>query len=282
MNLPLRLAVRDLRGGLSGLGLLWLCLMVAIAGLASVTSLASSIDRAIADNGRAMLGGDLSLSVAQRDATGEELGAINALGRSSRTVVTRSMLIAPDGRSQLVELTGVDPNWRLAGEVDWGSRGKRPSGAEVGLGREVAERLDLSLGQQVRLGNATYRVVSIIQKLPGQSGFALSPPAIVDEAGLAASGLIQPGSISTTNFRVLLPEGTNADEIGKQFQRRFPEGGWRATSRDEAGSGTRRFIDRLGQMLLLVALSALAIGGLGMSSAAAAFAAARRPTIALL
>ena len=282
MNLPLRLALRDLRGGLSGLGLLWLCLMVAIAGLASVTSLASSIDRAIADNGRAMLGGDLSLSVAQRDATGEELGAIKALGRSSRTVMTRSMLVAPDGRSQLVELTGVDPNWRLAGEVNWGPGGKRPSGAEVGLGREVAERLDLNLGQQVRLGNATYRVVSIIQKLPGQSGFALSPPAIVDEAGLAASGLIQPGSISTTNFRILLPEGANAEEIGKQFQRRFPEGGWRATSRDEAGSGTRRFIDQLGQMLLLVALSALAIGGLGMSSAAAAFAASRRPSIAIL
>ena len=35
-------------------------------------------------------------------------------------------------------------------------------------------------------------------------------------------------------------------------------------------------------MLLLVALSALAIGGLGMSSAAAAFAASRRPSIAIL
>lgn len=282
MNLPFKLALRDLRGGLSGLGLLWLCLAVAIAGLASVTSLASSVDRAIADNGRDMLGGDLSLSVAQRDATAEELAAIQALGRTSKSVMTRSMLIAPDGRSQLVELTGVDSNWRLAGEVDWGPGGRRPAGAEVGVGHEVAERLDLSLGQQVRFGRASYRIVSIIQKMPGQSGFALSPPAIVDEAGLAASGLIQPGSISTTNYRILLPAGTDEEAIGKSFQRRFQAGGWRATTRDEAGSGTRRFIDRLGQLLLLVALSALAIGGLGMSSAAAAFAASRRPSIAIL
>ena len=112
MSLPVRLALRDLRGGLAGLGLLWLCLAVAIAGLASVTSLASSIDKAIADNGRAMLGGDLSLSVAQRDASQDERAAIEALGRSSKTIMTRSMLIAPDGRSQLVELTGVDRNWR--------------------------------------------------------------------------------------------------------------------------------------------------------------------------
>lgn len=282
MTLPFRLALRDLRGGLRGLGLLWLCLMVAISGLASVTSLASSIDRAIADNGRNLMGGDLSLSVAQRDANGEELAAIEALGRSSKTVMTRSMLVAPSGRSLLAELTGVDDNWRLAGTVEWAPGSKRPAGAEVAIGREIAERLDLGLGQQVRIGRTNYRISGIIQKIPGGSSFALAPPAIVDEAGLAMSGLIQPGSISTTNYRVLLAEGIDAEAAGKAFQQRFPEGGWRSTSRDEAGAGTRRFIDRLGQMLLLVALSALAIGGLGMSSAAAAFAASRRPSIAIL
>ena len=283
MSLPFKLALRDLRGGLSGLGLLWLCLAVAIAGLASVTSLASSIDRAIADNGRALLGGDLMLSTSAREAGAEEQAAIQSLGRASKTITTRSMLVGPDGRSQLVELTGVDANWRLAGEVDWGNDGRRPANSgEVGVGREVAERLDLRLGQQVRLGSASYRITSIIRKVPGETGFALAPPVIVDDAGLQASGLIQPGSISTTSYRVLLPEGADEEAVGKQFQRRFAEGGWRATTRDEAGSGARRFIDRLGQMLLLVALSALAIGGLGMSSAAAAFAASRRPSIAIL
>ena len=282
MKLPFKLALRDLRGGLSGLGLLWLCLAVAIAGLASVTSLASSVDRAIADNGRELMGGDLMLTVSQREASAEERAAIDALGRSSKSITTRSMLVAPDGRTLLSELSGVDSNWRLAGTVDWGSGGKRPSGAEVGISKELAERLDLRLGQQVRIGQANFRISAVIEKVPGVSGFALAPPSIVDEAGLAMSGLIQPGSISTTSYRVLLPAGADPEAAGKAFQQRFPEGGWRSTGRDEAGSGTRRFIDRLGQMLLLVALSALAIGGLGMSSAAAAFAASRRPTIAVL
>ncbi|HEY5459664.1 MAG TPA: FtsX-like permease family protein [Sphingomicrobium sp.] len=282
MNQTLRIALRDLRGGLKGLGLLWICLAVAIAGLASVTSLASSVDSAIASNGRELLGGDLMFSVAQREATADEKAAIERLGRASKSVTTRSMLVAPNGQTQLVELTGVDANWRLAGKVDWGPRGRRPTGSEVAVGREVAERLDLRLEQEVRLGHAAFRIVSIIDKAPGGSGFALAPPAIVDEAGLASSGLIQPGSISTTSYRLLLPANVDLDETGKQFQRQFQNGGWRATTRDEAGAGTRRFIDRLGQMLLLVALSALAIGGLGMSSAAAAFAASRRPTIAIL
>ena len=46
--------------------------------------------------------------------------------------------------------------------------------------------------------------------------------------------------------------------------------------------GSRRSADRVGQMLLLIALSALAIGGLGISSAAAAFAESRRSAIAIL
>jgi putative ABC transport system permease protein len=282
VKLPIRLALRDLRGGLSGLGLLWLCLAVAIAGLAAVTSLASSVDRAIADNGRQLLGGDLMVTVSQRQANEEERAALDTLGRWSKGTSTRAMLVASSGRSILSELSGVDSAWPLAGKLEMAPDGKRPQDAEIAIGREIAERLELSAGDRLRVGRASYRVSAVIEKAPGASGFALAPPSVMDETGLAMSGLIQPGSISTTSYRILLPQGADAEAAGKQFQRQFPEGGWRATSREEAGAGTRRFIDRLGQMLLLVALSALAIGGLGMSSAAAAFAASRRPSIAVL
>ena len=89
MTSALRLAIRDLRGGLSGLGLLWLCLAIATAGLASVTSLASSIDTAIAANGRQLLGGDLMLSVAQREATPDEKVAMDALWAPRRRASRR-------------------------------------------------------------------------------------------------------------------------------------------------------------------------------------------------
>ncbi len=282
MKLPLKLAVRDLRGGMSGLGLLWLCLAIAIAGLASVTSIASSIDRAIADNSRQILGGDMMLSVSQREASASEMAAIDELGPSAMSRTTRAMLVTADGRSILSELSGVDSAWPLAGKLELAPGGERPRGAEIAIGREIAERRGVTGGDRLRVGRASYRISAIIEKSPAASGFALAPPSVMDLAGLSMSGLIQPGSISTTSYRLILEEGIDGELAGKNFQRRFPEGGWRATSREDAGAGTRRFIDRLGQMLLLVALSALAIGGLGMSSAAAAFAASRRPAIAVL
>ena len=274
--------MRDLRGGLSGLGLLWLCLAIAIAGLASVTSLASSIDSAIAANGRQLLGGDLMLSVAQRNATPGEKTAMDALGRSSRSVTTRAMLVASDGRSMLTELSGIDSAWPLAGRLDLAPGGRRPKDAEIAIGREAADRLGVKIADRLRVGGTAFRISAIIEKMPSASGFALAPPALMDEAGLSMSGLVQPGSLTTTSYRLLLPADADPEAAGKAFQRRFPEGGWRASDRGDAGGGTRRFVDRLGQMLLLVALSALAIGGLGMSSAAAAFAASRRPNIAIL
>ncbi len=280
MNAAIRLARRDLKGGLGGLGLLWLCLAIAIAGLSSVTSLASSIDKAIASEGRALIGGDLVLTVAQRDATSAELAAIQALGRSSKSVGTRGMIVAESGDSMLIELTGADAAWPLVGslEID----GRRPGSGEIAIARAAAERLALRIGDRVRLGAASLRISGIIDKLPRDSGFAFAPPAVVSEAGLAATQLIQPGSISSTSYRLVLPPGADPAAAGAAFQKQFGDGGWRARDRNEAGSGTRRFIDRLGQLLLMVALSALAIGGLGMSSAAAAFAASRRQSIAIL
>ncbi|HXG98845.1 MAG TPA: FtsX-like permease family protein [Sphingomicrobium sp.] len=283
MKLAWRLARRDLKGGLGGLGLLWLCLAVAIAGLASVTSLASSVDRAIAAQGRTLIGGDLLLSVAQREASADEQAAIRALGRSAKSVGLRAMLVAPGGESMLADLTGADEAWPLAGKLALAPGGRRPANSgEVAIGSAAAERLSLRVGDKFRLGRAEFTLAGIIESSPREGGFAMSPPALVDEAGLARTGLIQPGSLSWTAYQILLPAGQDPNAAGLGFQRRFAEGGWRATDRSEGGSGTRRFVDRLGQMLLLVALAALAIGGLGMASAAAAFAASRRQSIAIL
>jgi len=277
----LRLALRDLRGGLRGLGLLWLCLAIAVAAIASVLSLSSSIDRAIAGHGRDLLGGDLALSVAQRQANPAEQAALAGLGQVSKSNTVRATVVAPRGRTQLAELSGVDARWPLAGELKLAS-GSRPAGLQVALGADLAERLAVRTGDRVRVGYREFRVSGIIASMPSMSGFALAPPALMDEGGLAATGLIQPGSLYTSSYRLLLPAGSDPAATAKAFRLRFADGGWNAIDRSEAGSGTRRFVQRVGEMLLLIALAALAAGGVGIASAAAAFAASRRPAIAIL
>jgi len=281
MSQALRLAFRDLRGGLRGLGLLWLCLVIAVAAIASVLSLGSSIDRAIAGHGRELLGGDLAFSLAQRQAKPEELAALAALGPVSKSQTLRATVVADGGRTQLAELTGVDPRWPLAGRLAMRS-GTRPQGWEVAIGAELAGRLGIRPGEEVRVGYGRFRVSGIIDSMPSMSGFALAPPVLMDEAGLAATGLVQPGSLYSTSYRLLLPSGADTQATAKAFRLRFADGGWNAVDRSDAGGGTRRFVDRVGEMLLLIALAALAAGGVGIASASQAFAASRRPAIAIL
>src|SRR3954463_14006434 len=103
-----RLAWRDRRGGLRGLGLMWLCLAIAVAAIASVLSLASAIDRSIASNGRELLGGYLALRGAPREAGPDELAALQALGPVSKTTKLRATVVARTGHTQLADLSGID------------------------------------------------------------------------------------------------------------------------------------------------------------------------------
>jgi putative ABC transport system permease protein len=281
MSAGLRLARRDLAGGIGGLWLLFVCLTIAVAGLAAVTSLASSISSTIDQNARGLLGGDLALSVAQRTATAEERGAMDRLGLVRESTTLRSTALVGE-RTALVELSGVDQGWPAAGRVTFAQGGMPQGPGEAAIGRELAERYDLRPGGRLRLGFAEFRVSGIIAELPAPSGFALAPPVLVSRDGLARTGLVQPGSLYTSSYRIALPAGSNSAEAGRAFQQLHSDGGWRVTDKGDAAAGTRRFTDRTGQMLLLIALGALGIGSIGIASAVSAYAASRRSTIAIL
>ena len=109
MSLALRLALRDLRGGLAGLRLLALCLFLGVLALAGVGSLSAAIVASLAERGQEILGGDVQLVVSQREATPSELAAFSREGRLSHITRMRAMAARLDGEeSVLVELKGVD------------------------------------------------------------------------------------------------------------------------------------------------------------------------------
>ena len=284
MKLPFALARRELRGGLSGLRLLFVCLLLGVTALAGVGSLASSLAAALAAQGQAILGGDLALSVAQREAEGAERAAIARLGRVNQVTTMRAMATRADGAdSLLVELKGVDDAYPLYGALRFAAGG-RPRGAEVAIAPELAERLRLGIGDSLSIGAATLRISGVIAEEPDRlgQGFSLGSTALVDRAGLAATGLVQPGSLYETAYRVRLPGGEDAKATGERFAKAFPSGGWRVRDASNGAPGTRRFVERLGQFLTLVGLTALVIAGIGVGNGVASYLDERRPGMATL
>ena len=285
MSIAWRLAWRDLRRGGRGLLLLALCLFLGSAALAGIGSLSASIIAALDAGGRTMLGGDLEFTVSQRRATVEEAAAVAALGRSTELVSMRAMVDAGSG-PVLVDLRAVDAAWPLIGRFQLmpGALADRPRGNEIAIAPALADRLRIRVGDKVRVGIATLRVIGVIAQEPDRlgAGFALGPPALVDLTELDQTGLIQPGSLYESHFRLLLPGGASGATTGARFTRRFANAGWRTRGPDQAAGGLRRGIDQLGQFLLLVGLAALTVAGVGVGSGVAAYLAAKTRTIATL
>lgn len=281
-----RIARRDLAARIRGLRLLAVCLFLGVATLAAIGSLTRGITSELEVRGQTILGGDIEFALPQRQATTEEMAAFRRAGDASATVRMRAMANAPDGDALLSELKAIDGAYPLYGTLRLTSgtrRGPPPPGA-IWIGSDLASRLDLKIGGAVKFGDTSFRIDGIIADEPDRlgEGFTLGPVAIIGLGDLAATQLIQPGSLYESKYRLRLPDGANPDEVRKNLTTAFPQAGWEITNRSNGAPGTRRFIERMGQFLSLVGLAALVIAGIGVGNGVASYLTGKRSSLATL
>lgn len=287
MSIAFRLAWRDLRGGLAGLRLLALCLFLGIGALASIGSLSSAITSELAAQARDLLGGDLALSLPQRAAQPEELARFQKKGAMSHIVRLRAMASRVDGAANaLVEVKAVDSVYPLYGRLQIvpGGAGFDPSAGTIAIDPALADQLRLGVGDQLRLGEGLFRIGALIAQEPDRNagGMGFGPRVLIGLDGLAKTGLIQPGSLYTHYYRLRLPSGVDAAPLASTLSRELRDTGWEVTDHSNANPGARRFIERLGQFLGLIALTALAVAGIGVGNGVASWLESRRRSFATL
>lgn len=255
--------------------------------LAAVGSLSSAIVTGLAERGQSILGGDIQVGVSQRAATPDELAAFRAEGEVSHITRMRAMAARLDGQeSVLVELKGVDQAYPLYGNfrLQDGALRPRPSGNEVAVGPELAERLRVGVGDSIRIGDAQLRIIGLIAEEPDRvgQGFTLGSTALTDRSGIEATGLVQPGSLYSSVYRIRLPAGASPDPVTERLSSRFKDAGFQVQDRSNGAPGTRRFIERLGQFLTLVGLTALIVAGIGVGNGVTSYLDSKRGIIATL
>ncbi|WP_370308712.1 ABC transporter permease [Sphingobium abikonense] len=286
-----RIARRDLHLGFRGLRLLFLCLFLGVATLAAIGSLTSAITQELRDRGRLILGGDIEIGMTQREAGLGDIEAFRQLGTLSQTIRMRAMAQrVGQGRGDappaiLTELKGVDAAYPLYGALKLERGPYRPLDAgDILIGDALAERLGIGRGAKLRYGDALFIVRDIIKDEPDRlgEGFTLGPVAITSLAGLRRTGLIQPGSLYSTKYRIRLDPRYNAATVRRDWEKARAGEGWTFKDRDRAAPGANRFIDRMGQFLSLIGLAALVIAGIGVSNGVASYLAGKRNGIATL
>ena len=286
------IARRDLNPRLRGLRLLFLCLFLGIATLATIGSLTASITGELAAQGQEILGGDIEIALTQREASDAEKQAFRQRGRLSETIRLRAMARRAAGgpragpQAILSELKGVDAAYPLYGSL--ALVGGEPPAAltpsEIVVDKALAQRLDVAPGDRLRYGEAEFRIRSLIEKEPDRvgEGFTLGPVAIVSLEGLRRTELIQPGSLYESKYRLRLPAGADVKQATDALEERFPSAGWEVKDRGRAAPGASRFFDRMGQFLSLIGLIALVVAGIGVSNGVSSYLAQKADGIATL
>ncbi|MBN9886170.1 ABC transporter permease [Salipiger abyssi] len=294
LRIAARFARRELRGGLRGFRIFLACLALGVAAIAGVGSVRSAIQAGLADQGAILLGGDAQAKFTYRFADDEERAWLESISTAVSEVTDfRSMAVVDgaDGPERgLTQVKSVDDAYPLLGQMQLDPPmplAQALDGAEhpgAVMAPVLADRLGLSPGDTFRLGTQPFTLSAVIVTEPDDAGdgFGLGPRTLMRTADLEGSGLLAPGSLFETEYRLLVPEGSDMDALKAQAETQFEGTGVRWRDARNGAPGIARFVDRLGGFLVLVGLSGLAVGGIGVSAAVRAYLARKTSVIATL
>ncbi|HEX3410251.1 MAG TPA: FtsX-like permease family protein, partial [Stellaceae bacterium] len=288
----LRLARRELRGGMSGLGVFVGCLVLGVTAIAAIGSIAASVTAAIKSDARDLLGGDAEARLAYRPADANEREFLAKSGAMSEAATLRAMARSEDGaRRSLIELKAADGAYPLYGAVVLSpaqslddALGARDGSYGAAVDSAILGRLGLTIGERMKVGEAVLQIRATIVREPDAAtgGLIFGPRVLISSEALGATGLIRPGALVTYRYRLRLPPGVDAAAWANSARAAFPEAGWQIRSFGEASPSVQRLIDRVGLLLSLVGLTSLLVGGVGIGNAIGNYIAGKTATIATL
>ncbi len=293
IKLAAKFASRDIRGGFKGFKVFIACLAIGVGSIALVGSMSQAIVVGLKNDGQKLLGGDISLRLAHRSISQTQRQWLEEKGDLSSIVSMRSMAFSAAEKRTLINLKAVDNAYPLYGSLklkpDLLTKelfALRADAWGAAVNSIIMDRLDLKLNDYVTVGDTVFQIRAILEKEPdpmgGVRGITLGPRFLVSQDSLQTTGLVKRGAQVTYDYRLRLPLGTDIAVFRKNLEQTFPDAGWRIRDRTRATVGVERVLRRTTQFVTLVALTALLIGGVGVSNATRSYMAAKTNSIATL
>ncbi len=290
MKLALRLALRELRGGIRGFRVFLICLSLSVGAIAAIGQVRDAIQDGLTREGATLLGGDASVELTYRFAAPDEREWLAAHSQTLGEVVDfRSMVVTEDGTRGLTQAKAVDNNWALYGAPVLDPPlplATALDGADglpgILMDPLLIARLGIAPGDQVRLGGQPFMLMAALVREPDNAtaAFSLGPRSLVRRSALQGSGLLAAGSLFDVSYRMRLAPGTDLDALEANTAAAISGARWHDAR--NGAPGLQFFVNRLGTFLVLIGLAGLAIGGVGISAALSAWLAERTESIAVL
>jgi putative ABC transport system permease protein len=302
LKLGWRTLLRDLRAG--ELRLLIVAVTLAVAALTAVGFFADRLKGGLQRDARQLLGGDAvirsdGITPAAFIAKAQALG-LAAISTVSFPTMGRA-LDADGGASKLVAFKAVPAGYPLRGTMkvatsmdgaDSVGQDTRdiPAPGTAWADASLLDSLGLKLGQTLLMGDASFKLTRIIVQEPDRgAGFiSFSPRAMINDADVKATGLIQPASRTSYRFAVAGEARAVSDYVKwaeLEIKKPFEQSGVRGVRLESLESGSpemKQTLDRAEKFLNLVALLAALLSAVAVAIVARGFAARHLDDCAML
>jgi putative ABC transport system permease protein len=297
-----RVALLDLRGDWKRFGVLLACLALGTMTIAAVGSVGDALQDAIVRDATRLMGGDIEASRPDRRATPEERAFFETLGPVAEEDDSNGSATAGDN-SAFLDIVGVDNDYPLVGAVDSPQLpdGKKPGtlldkrdGAWGALVNPIVlDRLGIDIGGRFKIGQTDYEVRGTLNSLPDGAarGFHLGLTTLISVDALAATPDARPplpGMLTQYRYKIVLANKTAETALAdyaaaaKAIAARFNDPTWAIRNPKDAAGDLARYYDVFTQFLLIVGLSALLVGGVGVSNAVSAYITAKQRSVATM
>jgi putative ABC transport system permease protein len=291
-----RMAWREARASGRRLFLLTAAISIGVAALVAIESFTDNLRTAVEGQSRALLGGDLAVSLRNRpDSTFRD--TLDALARAAGSDPARDQAevvsfagmayVTRTEGARLVRVSAISGGYPFYGQVR-----TEPDGVWPKLATEQATLVDPSfltalgaeIGDTMALGESRFVIAGTVTSFPGDVGIrsAFGPRVFIPGRLLEATGLLAFGSRAEYEWFLRTPatlDPRNFTSIWRPVIRAM-QGRLRSAIEEERD--LQQNLDQLGRYLGLVALIAILLGGIGVGSAVQVFVRRKRDSIAVL
>lgn len=287
VRLALKLLARDWRAG--ELTILALALLIAVSALTGVAFLTDRVGQAVALRAAESLAADLRLASTLPIGGEYEQLAIQH-GMDTARITSMPSVVFVGEANTLAAVRAVTSGYPLRGQLktsrhllgDVTITEDVPVAGEAWASQRLMARLGVETGSTIEVGTAHLKLSRVLDFRPdeGWSFIDLAPTLLINEADLAATSLVQPGS--RVSYRMLFagPRST-VDTFKSELEARLGEGE-RLRDIEDANPQIRSAMDRAGRFLNLASLVSVLLAAVAVAMAARRYSHRHRDRTALM
>jgi putative ABC transport system permease protein len=294
MKFVLRMAGREIRASWRRLLLFFICIAIGVGSIVALRSMIQNVSRAVTGEARVLLTADVQID-SNRPWSTEALAAIDRVAvppfvEGRVETVEANTMIRPANSDRegamMIELKGIDPpfplygDFNLAGGEPFDYRLLANNGAVVAL--TLLERLELKVGDEVKIGNSIFQIRAAIDREPGGGGgFRLGPRVFIERAAVEGTGLTGFGSRARRKILFKTPEG-RMEKLIEKLRAELKGSLVNVRSYKDSEESLGEQFSRAEDFLSLTGLVILVLGGIGISNVTRVFIDQKKKAIAVL